>query len=454
MKKYFTSYWIRSAFFVFLQRFSLTLFGLINYMLLSRTLTKDQLGIWALFLVITGIFEIAKGNLLKNAHIKYVSASNDPHERTIIASSSFLINITISGLFILIIAFFADWISHSLNSGHELADMLRWFIPGLFIMIFFSHLEATQQSHLDFKGVFAGYFVRQTFFFIVILVYKLTNKPISLNALAVYQSISIAIGTIILYIFSRKYFLHKFKASKAWVKKITGYGGYILSSGTVANLYSNLDQIMAARFLSLTQVAYYNVATRINGLIDMPSYAAAEIIFPQASRASIEEGKDRVRYMFEKMVSILIAFTVPAAIFIIIFPKFVTIIIAGKGYSIAASILQLYMITGIFRPVQNQAANLLNSIGKPKTVFIINTITTVILMGINYVCLLQWGFIGIAIGSLITAIIGFIIWYFVMKKEIDLSMVRVVKYSLEFYKMMYTKAISFLGKSKKSDVVV
>jgi len=319
-------------------------------------------------------------------------------------------------------------------------------------MIFFTHLEATQQSHLDFKGVFAGYFVRQITFFIVIVVYRILNKPLSLNALAIYQSISIALGTIVLYIFSRKYFLHQFKASKGWVKKIMGYGGYIFSSGTVANIYSNLDQIMAAKFLNPTNpgaVAYYNVATRINGLIDIPSYAAAEIIFPKASLASVEEGRERVKYMFEKMVAILIAFTVPAALFIIIFPHFVTIIIAGKGYSIAAGILQIYMVTGIFRPVQNQAANLLNSIGKPKTVFFINTITLLALLGINYICLLQFGFYGVAIGSLITAILGFIIWYFVMRKEIDLSMVRVVKYSIGFYKNIYERGLSILSRSKK-----
>ena len=94
MKKHFSSYWIRSAFFTILQRFSVTLFGLINFVVLIRwSLTKDQMGAWALFLAITTVFETTKTSLLKNAHIRYVSTTDAEKEKTTIASSSLLINI-------------------------------------------------------------------------------------------------------------------------------------------------------------------------------------------------------------------------------------------------------------------------------------------------------------------------------------------------------------------------
>ena len=96
----------------------------------------------------------------------YVSSSNDEHEKSAIASSSFIINALISLVFIIFIIFFSGWLSIALHSGEDLAIMLKWFIPGLICMIFFSHFEAVQQSFLDFKGVFAGYFLRQFVFFL------------------------------------------------------------------------------------------------------------------------------------------------------------------------------------------------------------------------------------------------------------------------------------------------
>ncbi|MGB3006852.1 MAG: oligosaccharide flippase family protein [Chitinophagaceae bacterium] len=358
MKKYFSSYWIRSAFYTFLQRFLLTFFGLINFMILIRTLPKPEMGVWILFLIITSIFETTKTSLIKNAHIRFVSSIDDNTEKTAIASSSLVINAFITTLFILFILFFSGWLSSWLKTGIELSRMLIWFIPGLTGMIFFSHFEAIQQSHLDFKGVFAGNFIRQLIFFGIIIFHFLSKTSFSLAHLALYQGGSIIAGTIVLYIYSKKYLLHIFDPTVAWVKKILGYGGYIFSSGIISNIVANIDQIMIAKFLSSSSVAYYGTASRINLLVDIPSYAASEIIFPKAARASMEEGKGKVRYLYERMVAILLCFTTPAAIFIILFPKFVILIIAGSSFYAAAPILQLYMFTGLLRPMQNQAANL------------------------------------------------------------------------------------------------
>ena len=448
MKKYFSSYWIRSAFYTFLQRFSLTFFGFLSLALLLRSLTKAQAGTWAIFLAITTIFEQTKSNLLKNAHIRYVSAHDDEEEKVAIASSSLLINAALSLVFITFIIFFANWLGHWFNMGAELSDMLRWFIPGLVFMIFFSHLEAIQQSFLDFKGGFAAYLIRQTAFFSVVLIYYVLKIPISLSSLAMYQSLSIGLGTLVLYVMSRKYLHMRFAATRAWIKKIIGYGSYIFGSGLLANISANLDQIMTAKFMVPSSVAYYSVASRINGLVDIPSYAASEIIFPKASRASAEEGKEKVKYLFERMVAILIAFNFPTAMFIIIFPKFVTLIVAGPKYTATVLILQLYMITGIFRPFQNQAANLLNSIGKPKLGFIINTVALAAFLGINYFCLRKIGFYGAAVGTLITNLLGVVTWYFIMRKEIGLDLSKVYGYAIDTYRTVFREIMKIFTRKK------
>ncbi len=408
------------------------------------------MGIWALFLTLTGIFETIKTGLLKNAHIKYASGSTDQQEKVAIASSSLLINVFLSLIFILFIIFFSNWLAAWYDMGAQFSSMFKWYIPGLLFLVFFSHLEAIQQSFLDFKGVFAGYFVRQISFFIVIVVYTIFKIPFSLIDLVIYQSLSTALGTIVFYIFTRKYLDLKFKATRLWIKKLSAYGSHILGSGVVANIYSNLDQLMVGKLLNTEAIAVYAIPQKINGLVDIPSYAAADILFPKTSQAATEEGPGKVKYLFERMVAILIAFTVPTAIFVIIFPKFVIHIIAGDAYATAAPILQLYMLAGIFRPLQNQAANLLNSIGKAKLVLIINSVSLVLLLGINYLCLLEFGFYGAAIGTCITSVSCMIIWYFVMKKAINLDMLQVLKYTRDTYEKIFELVAKVLLKRKKA----
>lgn len=420
-------------------------------MVLVRSLTQSQMGTWALFLTVISIFEATKSGLLKNAHIRFVSASSNEKEKIQIASSSLLINLCVTLLFILLLLIFSEWLSKELHAGQDLSTMLHYFIPGLLCMVFFSHFEAIQQSHLDFKGVLAGYLVRQFSFFCFIVFHQQLHLPFSVKYLTIYQSASLFLGALTLYFYSRKYLFHKLEITKLWIKKIIEYGSYIFGSNVMVNLFSNLDQIMTASFIpinSVTYVAYYNTASRINGLVDIPSYAAADIIFPKSARASVEEGKKKVQYLYERMVGILLSFTTPVALIIIFFPKIIIDIIAGTKYEAAAPILQFYMITGLMRPMQNQAANLLNSIGKTKLCFLVDTLGLIINLIVNYICLYFFGFYGAAIGTLITCIIGAFTWYFIMRKQIDLQLKNIFNHVGETYKTIYAFSLNIL-KSKK-----
>ena len=453
MKKYFASYWIRSAFYVFLQRFSLTIFGLINFMVLIRSFSTSEYGTYALFLIVITIFETTKSALLKNAHIRYVSAGGESPEKTTIASSSLLINGMLTLVFIIFILLFAHWLSATLHAGDALSGMLYWFIPGMACMIFFSHFEAIQQSHFDFKGVFAGHLVRQISFFILILLHFIRKSPLSLDYVALYQGISILTGTIVLYLYSRKYLLHRFDPTGAWIKKIIGYGGYIFGSGIISTVFSNLDQIMTAKFMSVSSVAYYNAGTRLNNFIDVPSYAAGEILFPKMSRASAEEGIDKVKYFYERMVSILLSIIIPVAIVILLFPKLIIVLTAGSQYVKSAPILQLYILASIMGPMQNQAANTLNSMGKTALCFTLNSISLATKLVITYICMAGLGFYGAAIGTLITAALNGIFWYYMMRRQIGASLPSVIRYIGEFYRNAWTNGLKIISRARNTRLI-
>ena len=451
LKKYFSSYWIRSAFFSSLQRFSLTAFGFINFVILIRSLTKPQMGVWAFFLVVTTLFETNKTNLLKNAHVKFVAGDNN--EKTAIASSSLLLNSFISILFIVLLFSFSGVLSNWLHAGDELENMLKWFTPGLIAMVFFSHLEAVSQSHLDFKSVFAGYFARQVLFFIIVLGHQLLEIPFSLVHLAIYQSLSIALGAIVLYSFGKKHLLYRFNPSFGWIKKLLGFGGYIFGSGILTSIFTNLDQLMIARFSrSNSMVANYNSASRINGLVDIPSYAAAEVLLPKVSQVNVKNGAERVKYMYERTVGILVSFTTPIALFILLFPQFVITLIAGAQYADAAFILQMYMLSGIVRPVQNQAANILLYIGQARLCFILNLFYLIVNFGINYFLLHQFGVYGAAVGNVVTCFLGVAVYYIILRKVIGVEVQNIWQYIIETYKTVYTRAALLLGKVKQVQV--
>jgi lipopolysaccharide exporter len=406
------------------------------------------MGLWALFLVVANLFESTKGHLLKNAHIKFV-ATAEGEEKSYIASSALVLNICVSFLFAILLFLFADNLSGLLNAGHDLTHVLLWFIPGVAALVLFSHLEAVSQSHLDFKSVFAGYFVRQVLFFCILIYHKLAGIPFTLVNLVIFQSISILVGSIVLFFYTRKYLLWRFNPSTEWMKKIIGFGRYIFGSSVLANIFGSIDQLLIAGMTTRPgYVASYNAASRINAIIDMPSYAAAEVLLPKVSKTSVEEGMGKVKYIYERLVGILLCITLPVSLFIILFPNLVISIIAGKEYQDAALILQLYMVAGILRPVQNQAANMLMSIGKPRLCFIINVLVLVVTFTINYICLKRFDFYGAAIGTVISTLLSMICWYFVMQKQIGAEFGNILKYTVHSYKLAYAQALNVFSKVK------
>lgn len=395
------------------------------------------MGVWAFFLVFTSLFESTKSNLLKNAHIKFVGNNNT--EKISIASSSLILNASISFLFISFLFSFSGLLSGWLNTGNELELMLKWFTPGMIALIFFSHLEAVAQSHLDFKSVFAGYFSRQVLFFFIIVYHQIYKIPFSLVQLAIYQSISISVGALVMYFFAKKHFLYQFNPTRTWMKKLLGFGGYIFGIGIVSNIFSNLDQLMIARFTSSkSMVANYNAATRISALVEIPSYAAAEILLPKVSQLDLSEGPHRVKYMYERMVGMLLCFTTPLALFIIAFPHFVVTLIAGAQYADSSFILQMYMIAGIIRPIQNQAANILLYIGKARLSFFLCVLFLGVNFSLNYFFFIQFGVYGAAIGNVAGTILGTIVWYAILKKNIGVQFKNVIKYVLDTYKIIFS----------------
>ena len=415
-------------------------------MILARVLSVPEMGIWGLFLTIITLAENTKTALLKNAHIKFVSSNLENDEKSIVASSSLVINLLITAIYIILIVFTGHGISVALNMGPSFTQLLNWFIPGLILMAFFGHLEAVQQSHFDFKGVFAGNFLRQFLFFLVLVIHYLFKIDFPVYMLSIYYSISILVGFIAIYFYSRKYLLNRFNPSKSMIKKLLNFGGYIFGSSVLSSVFANLDQLLTARFLTPAYVAYYNTAKRINGFIDIPTYAGAEILFPKMSQAASNQGTEGVRLLYEKMVSILLAIILPAALIVMLFPKVFIYILAGPRYYTAAPLLQLYMIISIIGTFQHQSATSLDSIGKTRLNFTANLGAFAIKLILTFIFLKYMGFYGAISAALVTSLITACIWYVLIRRETGVHLNSILQNIKQLYQQGFHQLMKLIRK--------
>lgn len=440
MKKFLSSFWGKSLVFTLLNRFSVIFFGVITYFILVRHITPEQNGVWSLFLTIVTLIEVIKQGLLRNPVIKFLSTENDDDQ---VQSSAIVINTVFSLAIIALVGLAGSFFASFLRAPY-LYELLLWNIIFILLLIPFNHCEVMLQAKYKYQQIFWAYFLRQGLFMIgVALLVFVFSQYLNLVNLVLIQAGSLLAGTILIFIFSRSLLPKKMKFRMELTKRMLHFGKYVFGTNVFSNVSRFADHFVTANaiadpILGKRYVSYYNAVARINNLIDMPSVAVADILFPKNVQALEHEGINKVKYYFERMVGSIISIVLPAAIIIMLIPDFTLLVIAGKQYLEAANILRIVMLIAILRPFFYQFGATMDAIGKPQLNFWYNLLLMAINFTLTYIGLHVLGRDGAAWALVFHHIISLLIVYQVLKKHVNIEMKNVAGYAVENYKMMFS----------------
>tara|TARA_R110002124_G_scaffold185047_3_gene352520 strand:- start:27 stop:1373 length:1347 start_codon:yes stop_codon:yes gene_type:complete len=440
-------YWLKSGILNVLQNFSGVFFGFAGFYLLVRILTKEDFGVWTLFLSVTTIAEAIRGGLVQNALVKYLSAAEES-ERPAIITSSALLSLLVSLFCVILIVSLAPYLSRLWDSP-ELVKLL-WIYLGVFVFSgILTLFNAIEQAHLQFKGVFVTNFIRQCSFFLFVFVCYFTDFKVDLVLLVSVQAVSAFLSVLVAYKYVKPYLNLVFELRPDWIKKLFGYGKYAFGTSVSSLLSGTVDQMMLGAMLSPAASGAFNIAVRITNLIDIPGNAIAVIVFPQSSRRMELEGKSAIKYLYEKSVGTTLALVLPGVIFLFVFSDFVIHFIAGEKYADTIPLLQVTLLYCLLIPYGRQFGTILDSVGKTKITFLVVVGTTIVNLGLNYIFILKIGVMGAAYATLVSNIIGFAVAQIILKRQINVSLWATIMYMVRFYPEFYEKYIKPRIQKKK-----
>ena len=161
-------------------------------------------------------------------------------------------------------------------------------------------------------------------------------------------------------------------------------------------------------------MAIYNVATRLNNLLDLPINSLALAEYPRIAQAHTR-GEDMGR-TYEKSVAKLIAVQLPMSLLMVLFAPLAVQILAGSKYVAAVPLVQLLALAGLVKPWGRVFGITLDAIGKPQRNFLMLLVSLVINLIFNFSLIPIFGAIGAALatglGTVVTVGIG---QYFIFK---------------------------------------
>jgi len=425
-------------------------FGVVGYIILAKKVfpTAGEMGVWGIFLAILSLVETVKQGLLRNPMIKFLSEPEYSEQKNKVQSVALLINFSFSALAILLIIFLGKSFCNWLNFP-ELYPMLLWGILLIILLIPFNHFEVLLQANFRFKSIFFGYLFRQGIFLTGTLIFLFFFKSyLGLIMLVKLQIVALFSGMIIMFFSARNLFFKGFVIDKPLLKRMLHFGKYIFGTNIFAALSRSADQFITANQIqSEAIVAYYNVVSRINNLMDVPSMAVADVLFPKNVEAMTQSGTEKVRYYFERMVGSIISILGPMSIVIFLLPKLIIKIIAGSKFMMAVPILQTVILFSFLRPFAYQFGATMDAIGKPKINFWINLLTMSLNVLFIFLGLRYFDWKGAAYGSVIGLVTGSGIMYFVLAKTIGVRWDEIIAYVFETYENVFKIINKFLHRA-------
>jgi O-antigen/teichoic acid export membrane protein len=422
------------------QRFSTFFFGAVSYALLARAFGEDKgsMKAWGLYLIILSLFEMVKQGMLRNPTIKFLGLAEYKDKTKEVQSSALAINTAFSAIIVILLLFFAPGLSTELKSP-ELAEMLRWSVIMVLLLIPFNHYEVLLQAQFQFQKIFVAYVVRQGIFFSgVAILYFFYKDQFTLMNLVWLQIVALTVGVIILFILTSAYRLKGYHHDFAIMRQMFHFGKYVFGTNLFANIARSVDHFITSGTLDSESgkvyVSAYNVSARISNMMDVPALATADVLFPKNVQTLETEGLGKVKYYFERMIGTILAVIIPLTLFIFIFPKFVILIIAGPKYYDAALILQITIIANITRPLSYHYGSTLDAIGKPRVNFLSVTVQMIISLVLTYFFLLKFGGMGAAYATVVSNLVNLVIMVVILKKHIHLELRNIPKYIMATYK--------------------
>ncbi|MEJ7626040.1 MAG: oligosaccharide flippase family protein [Ferruginibacter sp.] len=424
--------WLIAGLYNGLQKLSIPLFGVASTMILAHgAITKAEMGVWALFLLVTSFVELIRQALVKTSLIKFINHSSEEEHKYVLSAALFL-NVLITLALLIVLFFLAPYLSRVLKAP-ELKQMLYIFLAGILLLIPFSHFEWIMYGKSQFKGLFWTFFYRQGISLLLMIIYLFLYKTISLNMLVIFYCAGILLGIAIAYNNVKRHLSRTFILSKVWIKKLWHFGKYVFGSGLSTLVFGSAGQVFHSSLMGLPFAASNSVASRVINLADIPSQVLSDILFPKSAKKENTGNKELIKYYYEKTVGATLCFNIPMVLFIILFPKFIILVLAGDQYLDAVPFLQWIAITGIFLAFLKQWGVIIDSSGRPQLNFLIITLIAAVHVILTYIGIVSYGFLGAAYALVCSHIFGFIITQWLLYRMYNIQFLNCFRYAIRFY---------------------
>jgi len=404
-------------------------------MLLARSYSQEDFGTWLLYIITGGLIEMLRFAITKISIIKFLSGANHNERNSLIGSNwllGLLLTLIIIILIVLIRFLFPNMIS---NSGYSL--FFTWYPLLAVVNLPYNNALGVLQAGLKFKSILliriistGGFFA-----FVVINFFFLKSEILTL----VYAHLVVNFLTSLVSVLKKwDGISFLFHATKKDIKRLFHFGKFTIGTLLGSNLLKSADTILIGlSAFGPAAVALYSVPLKLTEVMEIPLRSFIATAFPKMSKASSLQDDETVRKIFYTYAGALTIAFVPMVLVCLLFAKLFVLILGGEQYALdwmAVLLFQIFAVYTLFLPIDKFTGVALDSINKPKK----NFYKIVLMVFLNVVgdliaLFVFQSIIAVALVTIIFTVIGLIVGFRFLNKEIPIRYAEIFKHGIMFY---------------------
>lgn len=338
------------------------LLGLITFSLMTRWMSKSDMGDWLFFMSIFLLFDLVRGGMLQMALVRLKNQPENKEEE--ILGSSWLMTlvltllITTASVIFYLIAWFCQWEAIYFQIAFWMPLILLVGIPynmGLWVF----------QADASFSKALIIRFVL-LFTFLGGLAFFYFNNSLDLYACFIAYAASYLFAGLTVFLIKGGGLRHIRKTRKYLVLEIFHFGKFSMATVIASNLLRTSDTLILRFCMGPSAVSLYGVPFKFIELLEMPLRSVVSVFIPKMAKAAGQQdgGKEAAR-IYMSYTGVMTLLFIPVVLVTVLLAGFIITTISGEEYLSSAVLLRILIVYCLFLPLDRFSGVALDMLNRP-----------------------------------------------------------------------------------------
>jgi O-antigen/teichoic acid export membrane protein len=387
-------------------------FHFVSIMIITRFITKEEFGLYAIILVIVHLFNLLGGLGLELTLVRQIAGDNEYEKKNILFPVLVMRSAQVL-LVSLIFYFFSGFILPFFKGGIEVFILQ---VTILFSLTNFRELFFNLLQGLNYFRKYASLQVTSAFIRVLLIGAVILWGELSLEFLIYIEIITSAITLLLLIIISPLKHLLNVTADKTIYKKILSFSIPLYLNNLLTFTYDRVHFFILAFYLSPVSIALFDIASKIPDALKRIFQSFIIVFFPNISnlfsRGDIKSGES----LMIKSLSIFSTMLIFIVLISVLFSNEITVLLFSSNYVESAPAFALLMVVFYLRVIANIMGYTLVSAGYASVPVKVNSISSIISVGGSLLLIPLIGFLGAVYALLGMNIVSQYAYHYYLKK--------------------------------------